>query len=594
MSQAIWSATQGRPLVFTTAGIVWSRLSLHVELIYFLIAPLYALRPSPETLLILQAILYAVGAWPLFQFAARRLNHAGAALALTAVYLLYPVGQTAVLFHFHGDTLAIPFLLFMLNAQDKKAWRSYGIWLLLALSCKFYVAIPVATVGIILWWQGERKAGLLTFLVSAGWGCTAFFLIRPLFASPEAAQTGASIDYYLSYYFNQFFTLDTTLLIRLTNALIVFAPVLLVAIRAPMWLLPAASIVIPVMFSNSPGPSFDYRYHHYVLAVPFLMTAAIYGLSRLRQKAESVTPPQKWLNYAWLTLALTLLLNALLVNTPLNPFFYLASPGSRMGMDETSYGLTARDAFKDSWLVKNVPDARPVAASAQLGLHLVNRPVLFITHNKFQALADYLPKVDYVVVDALNDFVVCSSNEISEGGMAIDYDIISQLAGEPDFKLLHVEDGLLLFGREGEGLEINTAVDEAQPITESLTLFNDFIGLREAHAASLGNGRYRLTFTWQALKDLSHSPTLIAVSRIEGMPTARFVHLPSLAVHPTPTWQAGQIIEETFDIQLPASIPPGRFPLLTAWYDTTNCFAAKTDANGRVGVEVHTGWVDRP
>lgn len=45
ISQAIWRATQGDPLVYTHKGIPVSRLAGHVEIIYFLLAPVYALRP---------------------------------------------------------------------------------------------------------------------------------------------------------------------------------------------------------------------------------------------------------------------------------------------------------------------------------------------------------------------------------------------------------------------------------------------------------------------------------------------------------------------------------------------------------------------
>ncbi|NJN53472.1 MAG: DUF2079 domain-containing protein [Anaerolineae bacterium] len=80
-----------------------------------LLAPLVAVWPSPVSLLLFQALLYALGAIPLYRLAVRRLTHEGAALLLTAVYLLYPVGQTAVLFQFHGDTLAMPLLLLPLT-----------------------------------------------------------------------------------------------------------------------------------------------------------------------------------------------------------------------------------------------------------------------------------------------------------------------------------------------------------------------------------------------------------------------------------------------------------------------------------------------
>lgn len=594
MSQAIWAATQGQPLIFTTEGIVWSRLSLHVELIYFLIAPLYALRPSPETLLVLQAGFYALGGWPLYRFALRRLGHGGVALGLTAVYLLYPVGQTAVLFHFHGDTLAVPLLLFTLDAMDRRAWPAYGFWLILALSAKFYVAVPVAVLGGILWGQGQRRAGLGTMLLSVAWGSVAFLVVRPLFAAPEAAQTGASVSYYLDHYFNQFFVLDAQLLARLANGLIVFAPVLLLGLRAPLWLLPAAAIVVPVMFSNGPGPSFDYRYHHYALAVPFLMSAAVYGAACLRQKAETAEPPQKWTNYVWLSLLLTLVFNALLVNTPLNPQFYLASPGSGLGMDSSSYGRTPRDAFKDVWLSGNVPAAAPVAASDQLGFRLVNRPLFFRTNMKFKELADVLPQVEYIALDALHDYASGSPAGIVEGGVALDHPIIRQLAAQPDFRLQQMDDGLLLFGRDGPGLSFQAQVEAAAATREGVATFADLIILREVTITPEGDGRYELEFTWQAQQDLVEFPPFIAVSRLDGVDHGRIVHLPTLALQPTPTWQTDQLVRETFVVTLPTDLPPGVYTLWTGWYDTTHYQAAATDAGSRLGEEVQTGQLERP
>ena len=57
MSQAVWSATQGKPLVYTSINGPLSRIAWHGELIYYLLAPLYALIPSPVTLLVFQGIL---------------------------------------------------------------------------------------------------------------------------------------------------------------------------------------------------------------------------------------------------------------------------------------------------------------------------------------------------------------------------------------------------------------------------------------------------------------------------------------------------------------------------------------------------------
>jgi len=594
MSQSIWSVSQGKPLIFTTEGIEWSRLSLHVELFYFLLAPLYALRSTPDTLLILQAAFYALGAWPLFRFTYRRLANRWAALGLVATYLIYPIGQTAVLFHFHGDTLALPFLLFAIDAMDRQAWRSYGIWLVLALSCKFYIAVPVAIMGGVLWLTGKRKVGIGTILLAIVWGIVAFLIIRPIFASPEAAQTGASISYYLDHYFNQFLTIDHTFLARLSNGLIVFAPVLLLAIRAPLWLLPAASVALPVMFSNGPGPSYDYRYHHYVLAVPFLMTAAVYGLANLRKKAESATPPQKWSNYVWITLALTLTFSILLVSTPLSPLFYLAQPGSGLGMADTGYGHTARDSFKDEWLATQVPIDAPLTASDQLGFRLVNRPVFYRNHMKFNEFEKILPDVEFAVVDSLHDYALGSPEEIIEGGVTAEHPIVAQLMADPNFHLLITQDGLLLFGKEGTPLAQTVEIQAATDPQSTLAEFEDSIALIDAQIDSLGNNKYRFTYTWQALSGLNGRSPFIAISQLEHIPHTRIVHLPTLALAPTTTWKPNDLITESFEITLPDHISPEEYPLTVSWYNTDNLFAAQTDERSRLGNAYQVGSITIP
>ncbi len=161
MSQSIWSATKGRPLEFTFNNGQLSRLGLHVELIYFLISPLYALFPQPTTLLILQSLLFALGAIPVYSLARRHLKEPRLSLALVIIYLFYPVAQTAVLFDFHGDTLAMPLLLFALDSLDEQRWKSYVLFVVLALSCKFYVAVPVFTMGIVIFIKSGRQSSIL-------------------------------------------------------------------------------------------------------------------------------------------------------------------------------------------------------------------------------------------------------------------------------------------------------------------------------------------------------------------------------------------------------------------------------------------------
>ena len=137
MAQAIASVARGRPLMLTYPDGNASRLAGHVEAIYLLLAPLYALWPDPRLLLVVQALLFALGALPVYRLALRATGSRYAARCLALIYLLYPTALTSVLFDFHGDTLALPLLLFALDALDTAAWRRYALFVGLALACKF-------------------------------------------------------------------------------------------------------------------------------------------------------------------------------------------------------------------------------------------------------------------------------------------------------------------------------------------------------------------------------------------------------------------------------------------------------------------------
>ena len=590
MSQAIWRTTQGDPLIFTVEGIAFSRLARHVELFYFLLAPLYALRPSPTTLLIFQAGLYALGGLPVYALAQRRLHSRWVATAVSAIYLFYPVAQTAVLFAFHGDTLAMPLLLFAIDALDRKAGIGYWLWLLLALSCKFYVAVPVAALGVILWLQGRRRIGLITTLVAIAWFGLAFGVIRPFFAPPEAVQVEATAASYIGYYFRQM-NLSVTGLTRLSNAVIVFVPALLLAWRAPYWLLPAAAVAVPVLISSGPGPSYDYRFHHYALAVPFLLAAAIYGAANHRAIEVQA---KGWQARVLLSLIFTLIMTVFLVNTPLNPRFYNPPSGSGMGLDPLSgVAVSARDRMKADWLAPLAAGNKPIAADRLLALPLVNREILYLVPPENNPLEQLLPQVDYVAVDALFDFALENAGHI-EWGVRSDYETIGALLQNPAWGVVDMRDGLLLFSDKGAMLAQAVELAEMAGERPFLAQFDDKIGLVDVIIEPLGDNRYLLQCDWVALRPLSETPPLIAVSRPDGLAQTRIAHLPTLGLLPTTEWPVGQIVRETFEFTLPEDTLPGQYPLYVGWYETGSLFAAETDQRSRVGDETLLGWITVP
>jgi uncharacterized membrane protein len=595
MSQAIWTAGDGQALLFTAEGLVLSRLARHAEVIYFAFAPLYRLFPTPAFLVVAQAAFYALGAVPAFRLARRKLGR-DPALVVVAVYLLYPVLQTAVLADFHGDTLAVPFLLAAVEAADRRAWRGYAVWLALALLCKVYVVAPVAALGLVVVWRGDRRAGLATMVAAAAWGIIAFFGFKALFASPDAELLNVTAGSYLDFYFGGLREIDATAVARIANVLVVILPVSALAWRAPAWLLPAAVTIVPVVLSTGPGPSYDFRYHHYALGVPFLIVALIFAAESVRRRSQAAAGRWPWHLPLAICLLVTIIVNVYFVDSPLNPAFYRPAPGSGRGLDPAGYGRTPRDALKDAWLAEQVPPRAAVAANQFLVTHLANRPVLFLTDHEFvaRALPNLLHEVDYVVVDALFDYALSEDGRILYDPITHEEDTLRLMLGRPDFQLVAAQDGLLLFGRQSAGLRTAVEVAPAAATPPLLARFGDGIGLVSAELISQGQRRYQAQFEWLALRPLAPGPRYVAVTRLEGLPQARVAHLPTMALRPTTAWQVGDRVRETFEFSLPDDTPPGRYAASVGWYDTDSLFAAATDERSRLGEEVVVGYVTVP
>lgn len=639
MAQAIWSGTQGEPLVVTFPDGPLSRLSLHVELIYFLFVPFYALVPDPRLLLVAQAALFVLGAVPVYRLTMRQTGQQFAARALVLIYLFYPVAQTGVLFDFHGDTLAMPLLLFALDALDSRSWGRYAFFAALALSCKFYVAVPVAGIGgtLLLWGQrmgagpddqrrgAWRLAGGLTLLAAVVYGAVAFFVVRPLFAPPAGSgDLPATTGSYLHFYFGQAAELWNTFGDRLLNAVIVFVPALFVAWRGWRWLLAGLPLAAAMLLSSGPGGSYDYRYHHYALVVPFVVMATIVGTRSLispSARPDNAPPPRRriWRADLGMTVVSVVLFAVLMVDTPLNPLFWVGLPGQ--GLDPSAYGRTARDAQKDWFLANVVPPRAPIAASMFLAPHIANRETLYLVRYPDDAGAErlpaILPQVDNVLTDALFDYFIPLGEESYGGGVGYEHQAIALVLRDPSFGLVAEHDGLLLFER-GAGpprtLAQEVTVVEQSPAAPSispLAVFGDTIGLLEASVVVLkeergqkaagppageeetGMTRCRAVFEWVVAGPAPPARDHFAVSRIvngavsngntvsAGEYPVRYPHLPTLALLPPDRWQPGQIIREVFEVELPGPLPEGS-RWRVEWYSPAHPYSYTTDARSRL------------
>ncbi len=192
VDQTVYNTLHGCLFCFTNMdGIemdgLESRLALHFEPVLLPVSLTYLLYSSPVTLLVLQTVVLALGAWPAFLLARERLKSDFAGLVFAAAYLLFPALEAANLFDFHAVTLAAPCLLAAFYFLQKRAYRPFALFAVLTMSCKEDMCFLVAALGLyIIVVQRERRAGLWTVLGAGLWFWLAVFVITPPF-SPMGA-----------------------------------------------------------------------------------------------------------------------------------------------------------------------------------------------------------------------------------------------------------------------------------------------------------------------------------------------------------------------------------------------------------------------
>jgi uncharacterized membrane protein len=603
MSQSIWSATKGYPLEFTYKNGQVSRLGLHVELIYFLISPLYTLFPDPTTLLILQSLLFSLGAIPVYRISKRYLKDKRLSLAMVFIYLLYPVAQTAVLFDFHGDTLAMPLLLYALYFFVEKRWESYFLFIVLSLSCKFYIALPMFTLGLIILTKFRtqsseiNKTGILTSLLAILWGGLTFFVIRPLFPAESVVnlRSASSVLGYVQYYFNEVINnLQMSWIPRFGVLLLLIMPVIWLSLRSSIWLLPAAVVALPALLSNN--IQYVYFFHHYALTVPFLIFSAIMGASYLQNQWKGSAHISLFSNprsMIILSLGLTAILNALLVSTPLNPSFWLGQPGQ--SRNQLLYARTPRDEVKDILLKKYVSSDIPIAVSYPLAPHLINRQFLYVLGDFDNPSHNF----DMVIADGLFDYAI-PFNEGYDSSVIHDVPYIKTYLDDTNFSLIYVQDGLLFFKRSVSSENLLQKV-EIMPVYTQLELthiFNGKIGLVDSSVEEVKTGIYRFRFSWILTQNLESSAPLFAISRLVDLENNhllenfRILHIPTEAIFPTNEWNQGELVTEIFDVPIPSDLASGNYTIQTSWYVSNEIYSAQTDSRSRFGDEWTWGEIN--
>jgi len=140
----------------------------HFHPILLLFVPFYWLWEDPRMLLVLQAVVVVLAAWPVYMVVLKALGSKAFSLATAFAYLSFIGVQTALDYDFHVTTLSVLPLALTLYALAYEKWRLYWIALLAGILTKEDVPLFTFVIGLVAVLKFKKeKVGLMTMLVSA-------------------------------------------------------------------------------------------------------------------------------------------------------------------------------------------------------------------------------------------------------------------------------------------------------------------------------------------------------------------------------------------------------------------------------------------
>jgi uncharacterized membrane protein len=177
----IWNALHSGALFKTTpyGGPAGNLVGEHAAYLSYVIAPLYALHQSAETILILQAVLIGGAAIPLYLVARKYLGPWLSCL-VAVWYVFYPPLHGSNLYDFHYPPLAPFFLWFTLYFTLSRRTVLTFIFAVLTLSVREDISLGLVICGLFLMLTNRQaRTGLVLAAVGAAYFLAMKMVIMP-------------------------------------------------------------------------------------------------------------------------------------------------------------------------------------------------------------------------------------------------------------------------------------------------------------------------------------------------------------------------------------------------------------------------------
>jgi uncharacterized membrane protein len=566
---SIWNIVHGS-IFNSILGIPF--LGNHLNLILFLLAPVYFIFPHPFTLLFIQTLFLGLGAVPIYLLAKRVLDEKWA-LVLVFAYLFYPALAYANLFEFHPPALATFFILFAVYFYELGHFYRFMLFSLLAMFCQENIPLAIVMLGFL---SILRRKGLKWIIVPILLGLV-YFILALLLMGNFNNNTVQFISLYKwmgSSVSNMFVNLlkNPVFFIKvlfrkecLLYLVQIFLPVMFIPLFSPLLLLPALPFFFQHMFS---ARSFDIRiYYHYTAEIiPFIFMSLIYGVKFLIQ--HKLVLNQRLFKIAFLCLILS-------VNFMYGPHFVI------FNSVWTHYKSDYLDKFKDI-LVNKIPKNAAVVTTFEFLPHLAQRQSLYSFHHVYRGFHTLSNKpyvlpihTEYALLD-FNDRLTFQGFYIPGG-----YKNIQNFLLNGSWQVIDFMESLVLFKKHADisyiickklnKLENNPARIIGIDIDNALTFLGFDIN------KNTDKNILDLTLYYRSINYTPRVITIVIdILSKDGRQLARLIHPICYGIFPTSSWQKDSVYMDRLRLEVPSVYLDNHWHLKAYFFDSLEDQLLKT------------------
>ncbi len=414
--QAVYMISTGAEPLVSLIG--FHALGDHGAFVLYPLALLYKIFPSVYWLLAVQAIALASGAFFVWHLALDYGLKRSQAIALSWVYLLYPVVFNANLFDFHPEVMAVPALLGAIWAARRRNWLGFLIAVVLVLSCKAVLSLTIAALGLWLLLAQRRSFGFVALALGIAWFGISTQVIIPAFSGEEAQAVGRYSylgDSVLGILKNLVLKPQQVVSYLFTAANLEYLVLLLVPFLwglSPRHLLPLLGAG-PTLFLNllaDHQPQKDLTHQYALPMLPFFLVAIMAALAAERGWLRRPRWIMVWATVAWLALAKYGYFGSLYLSQ-------LDTVGAMQGA------------------IAQVQTKGGVLTASQIAPHLTHRALVTMAEPGSESLD--LGPYDYVLLNAKHPGWASSPETVQA--------LTERLDNESDWQRTYEQDGVVLF-----------------------------------------------------------------------------------------------------------------------------------------------------